>query len=121
MFSQIPLYILLISFIITFFTGNKDQSETIIAITDILLKIVFISFCISCLVLILILVILNRDSKKALTYSIAGSILILAALYILFYYAAHIMFVAVPVVIVLYHAVLFTTYGRIYDNETKVI
>ncbi len=116
--SQIPLYILLVIFIISFFTGAKNGSETMNSITGILLSIVFYTFCISCLTSILILLLLNRNNKKAFNYSIAASVLLAAGLYILYYYGAHILFVAIPFVIVLYHALMFSTYSKIFIPET---
>ena len=117
LFSQIPLYILLVIFIISFFTGIKDSSETMNSITNLLLSVVFFSFCISCLISILILLILNRNNKRHLHTQLATVVLV-ASLYILYYYGAHLLFVVIPFVIVLYHALMFSTYSRIFIPET---
>jgi hypothetical protein len=117
--SQLPLYALLIIFIISFFTGIKDGSETMNSITDVLLSIVFYSFCISCLISVIILLVLNRNNKKAFNYSIAASVVLAAGLYLLYNYGAHILFVAIPFIIVMYHALMFSTYSRIFNSETN--
>ncbi|MEO8512858.1 MAG: hypothetical protein ABI543_04820 [Ignavibacteria bacterium] len=117
--SQLPLYVLLVMFIISFFTGAKNGSETMNSLTDTLLSIVFISFCISCFASVLILLLLNRNNKKALTYSVAASVVLVAGLYILYYYGAHLLFIAIPFVIVLYHALMFSVYSRIFISETS--
>ncbi len=119
MISQLPLYALLLIFVIAFFTGAKDGSETMVSITDILLRITIFSFCISCIVSIAILLMVNRNERKAFNYSIAASVLLVAVLYYLYYYGAHILFIAVPLVIVLYHALMFSSFGRIFISSTS--
>lgn len=117
--SQLPLYLLLIILVTSFVTGNKESSETINELTVILTRIFFVSFCISCLISILILLLLNRNNKKTFAYSIAASVILAAGLYILYYYGAHLLFVAIPFVVVLFHALMFSSYSRIFIPETS--
>jgi len=117
--SQLPLYILLIILVTSFITGNKESSETINELTVMLTRIFFVSFCISCIFSILILIVLNRDNKKAFSYSIAASVILTFGLYVLYFYGAHLLFVAVPFVVVLCHALMFSSYSRIFTQETQ--
>lgn len=119
--SQLPLYILLIILVSSFITGNKESSEGINQFTVILTQSFFVAFCISCLISISTLLLLNRNDKKAFAFSITASVILTAGLYILYYYGAHLLFIVIPFVVVLYHALMFSSYSRIFIPESQSV
>ncbi|HMT10317.1 MAG TPA: hypothetical protein PKA39_01690 [Ignavibacteria bacterium] len=109
---QIPIYILLLKFLLSFFVKVDGISESIDSIFSALLWIFAVSFMLSG-VLSCFIVVYGFFKKNRLPLLILF-LLASAALFVyIFKYSAHLMFIIIPAVVVLYHVVIFsTTAGR---------
>ncbi len=109
---QIPVYILLLKFLLSFFVKVDGTSESIDSIFSALLWIFAVSFMLSgvlsCFILAYGFFKKNRLPLLIL-FLLASTVLFVY----IFKYSAHLMFIIIPAVVVLYHVVIFsTTAGR---------
>ena len=105
------MYILALKFVLTFFLKIDGISESIDNIFNYFLWVFVITFLASGIVASII-IILAYAKKNVLLYIIL-SIITLAVLFtVLFNFAGHWMFIVIPFVVVLYHVVIFTVFGK---------
>ena len=110
-YLQIPVYILALKFVLSFFLKVEGVSENIDSFFDSFLWVFVISFMASGIIAVLIIV-LAYAKKNILLYAVL-SIIALAVLFTyLFKFAGHLMFISIPFIVVLYHAVIFTVNSR---------
>lgn len=115
-YLQIPVYILALKFVISFFFKVDGVSENIDNIFTYLLWVLVIAFVASGIVAALMIV-LAYAKKNVLLY-LALLIVVLAVLFTyLFNFAGHWMFIVIPVIVVLYHVVIFTVFGKTESHE----
>lgn len=115
-YLQIPVYILALKFVISFFLKVDGVSENIDNIFTYLLWVLVIAFVASGIVAALMIV-LAYAKKNVLLY-LALLIVVLAVLFTyLFNFAGHWMFIVIPVIVVLYHVVIFTVFGKTESHE----
>lgn len=115
-YLQIPVYILALKFVISFFLKVDGVSENINNIFTYLLWVLVIAFVASGIVAALMIV-LAYAKKNVLLY-LALLIVVLAVLFTyLFNFAGHWMFIVIPVIVVLYHVVIFTVFGKTESHE----
>jgi hypothetical protein len=117
-YLQIPVYILALKFVVTFFMKVDGVSESIDNIFTYLLWVLVIAFVASGVVAA-IMIVLAYAKKNVLLY-LAVSIALLAVLFTyLFNFAGHWMFIVIPVIVVLYHVVIFTVFGKTEHAENS--
>lgn len=110
-YLQIPVYILVLKFVVTFFIKIDGVSESIDNIFTYLLWVLVIAFIASGVVAA-IMIVLAYATKNVLLY-LALSIVLLAVLFTyLFSFAGHWMFFVIPAIIVLYHVVIFAVHDK---------
>lgn len=116
-YLQIPVYILALKFVVTFFIKIDGVSENIDNIFNYLLWVLVIVFVASGIVAA-IMIVLAYAKKNVLLY-LALSIVLLAVLFTyLFSFAGHWMFFVIPVIIVLYHVVIFAVHDKTELSDT---
>ncbi len=110
-YLQIPVYILALKFVLSFFIKVDGVSESIDTIFNYLLWVLVFAFIASGVVAS-VMIVLAYSKKNVLLYIIL-SIITLAVLFtVLFNFAGHWMFIVIPFIVVLYHAVIFTVFGK---------
>lgn len=110
-YLQIPVYLLALKFILSFFIKVDGVSENIDTIFNYLLWVLVFAFIVSGVVAA-VMVVLAYTKKNVLLYIIL-LIIILAVLFtILFNFAGHWLFIVIPFIVVLYHVVIFTVIGK---------
>lgn len=110
-YLQIPVYILALKFVLTFFLKIDGISENIDNIFNYFLWVFVITFLASGIVASII-IILAYAKRNVMLYIIL-SIIALAVLFtVLFNFAGHWMFIVIPFIVVLYHVVIFTVFGK---------
>lgn len=105
---QIPVYILLLKFVLSFFTKVDGVSETLDNIFSTLLWVFVVSFILSGIVSCYIAAygFFKKNRLPLLIIFLLAS----AVLFVyIFKYSAHLMFIIIPAVVVLYHIVIFST------------
>lgn len=115
-YLQIPVYILALKFVISFFLKVDGVSENIDNIFTYLLWVLVFAFVASGVIAALMIVL--AYAKKNVVLFLALSIVALAVLFTyIFSFAGHWMFFVIPVIIVLYHVVIFTVFGKTESHE----
>ncbi len=110
-YLQIPVYILVLKFVVTFFFKVDGVSESIDNVFNYFLWVLLFAVIASGIVAA-IMIVLAYAKKNVLLY-LALSIVMLAVLFTyLFNFAGHWMFFVIPVIVVLYHVVIFTVFGK---------
>ncbi|MBE2219731.1 MAG: hypothetical protein IAE90_16085 [Ignavibacteria bacterium] len=105
---QIPVYILLLKFVLSFFVKVEGVSDSLDGIFSAMLWVFVVSFIhsgiVSCYILAFTYFKKNRV-PLLIVFLIAS-----AALFVyIFKFSAHLMFIIIPAVVVLYHVVIFTS------------
>ena len=114
-YLQIPVYILALKFVISFFFKIDGVSESIDNIFTYLLWVLVFAFVASGIVAA-IMIVLAYAKRNILLY-LALALVALAVLFTyLFSFAGHWMFFVIPVIVVLYHVVIFSVHGRVSEN-----
>lgn len=115
-YLQIPVYILALKFVVTFFFKVDGVSDSIDNIFTYLLWVLVFAFVASGIVAAVMIVL--AYAKKNVLLFLALSIVVLAVLFTyLFNFAGHWMFFVIPVIVVLYHIVIFTVFGKTESHE----
>lgn len=110
-YLQIPVYILALKFVVTFFFKVDGVSESIDNIFNYFLWVLLFAVIASGIVAA-IMIVLAYAKKNVLLY-LALSIVALAVLFTyIFSFAGHWMFFVIPVIVVLYHVVIFTVFSN---------
>lgn len=110
-YLQIPVYLLALKFVLSFFMKVDGVSESIDSIFNYLLWVLVFAFVASGVVAA-VMVVLAYAKKNVMLYIIL-SIIALAVLFtVLFNIAGHWMFIVIPFIVVLYHVVIFTVFGK---------
>lgn len=118
MYLQIPLYILVIKFLLSFFIKIDNVSEQIDSVFNFVLYIYLVCFVLSGIIsLIILLRLYIKQYSPALL--IAAILLLLIGFTLLYNYSGHLMFVIVPVIAVIYQIILVTAYGRNITENGK--
>ena len=113
LYLQFPVYLLLLKFIVSFFFNIDGQSVLVDKFFSYIIWSFAVYVVISGVVSLIILILLF--AKKNLLYISTGSFLALIICFtLLFGYTGHMLFFIIPFIVVLYHAVLFSTHSRIY-------
>ena len=116
LYLQIPLYILVLKFLLTFFVKIDGLSEQVDSAFNILLYIYVFCFIVSGIVsLIIIFRLYVKQNTTA--YMIAAILAALIGFTYLFTYSGHYMFIIVPVIAVIYHGIIFSAYGKIFEKN----
>ena len=105
---QIPIYILLLKFLLSFFVKVDGISESIDSIFSALLWIFAVSFMLSG-VLSCFIVVYGFFKKNRLPLLILFLLASTVLFVYIFKYSAHLMFIIIPAVVVLYHVVIFSS------------
>ena len=110
-YLQIPVYLLALKFVLSFFVKVDGVSENIDTIFNYLLWVLVFAFIASGIVAAVI-VVLAYAKKNVLLYIILFIITLAVLFTILFNFAGHWMFIVIPFIVVLYHMVIFTVFGK---------
>ncbi|HMQ80632.1 MAG TPA: hypothetical protein PKE39_11415 [Ignavibacteria bacterium] len=114
-YLQIPVYILAVKFVVSFFFKVDGVSESIDNIFNYFLWVLVFAIVASGIVAA-IMIVLAYAKRNVLLY-LALALVALAVLFTyLFNFAGHWMFFVIPLIVVLYHAVIFTVHGRVSEN-----
>ncbi|NOS84124.1 MAG: hypothetical protein HOP31_03190 [Ignavibacteria bacterium] len=114
-YLQIPVYILAVKFVVTFFFKVDGVSESIDNIFNYFLWVLLFAVIVSGIIAAIMIVL--AYAKKNILLFLALSLIALAVLFTyLFSFAGHWMFFVIPVIVVLYHVVIFTVFSNENDN-----
>ena len=106
---QIPVYILLLKFVLSFFIKFDGVSDSLDNFFSIMLWVLAVSFILSGVVSCFIVVIGYFKKNRIILLFLA--LIILSSLFVyIFKYSAHLMFILIPAVVVLYHVVIFSSH-----------
>lgn len=105
---QIPVYILLLKFVLSFIMRVDGVSDTLESIFSTLIWIFVLSFILSGIVSCCI-VAFTYFKKNRVPLLIVFLIASTSLFVYIFKYSAHLMFIIIPVVVVLYHVVIFSS------------
>ena len=115
-YLQIPVYILALKFVVTFFFKVDGVSESIDNIFSYFLWVLLFAVIASGIVSAIMIVL--AYAKKNILLFLALSLVALAVLFTyIFSFAGHWMFFVIPVIVVLYHVVIFTVFGKTESHE----
>ncbi len=115
---QIPVYILLVKYLVSFFVKVDGSSESIDMVFTYVLWIMLVCFVLSGLISSILLIYIYF--RKKILFAVIAFLLGLIMVYTyIFNYAAHWMFILIPVIVVLYHVVIITVYGKM-DEEPEL-
>lgn len=114
-YLQIPVYILLIKYLVSFIVKIDGSSESVDMIFTYVLWIMLVCFVLSGIISSVLLISVYFR-KKILFAAIAFLLGIILLYTYIFNFAAHWMFILIPVIVVLYHVVIFTVYGKMDEN-----
>jgi len=104
------VYILALKFVLSFFFKVDGDSQTIESLFNYLLWAFVFTFIASGIVSVVMLVL--AYAKNSVLLFLAVSIALLAIFYTyLFNFAGHFMFIIIPLIVVLYHVVIFTVFA----------
>lgn len=116
LYLQIPLYILVLKFLLTFFVKIDGLSEQVDSAFNILLYIYVFCFIVSGIVSLIIIFRLHVKQNTT-AYMIAAILAALIGFTYLFTYSGHYMFIIVPAIVVIYHGIIFSAYGKIFEKN----
>ncbi len=112
---QIPVYILLLKFVLSFIMRVDGVSDTLDNIFSAMLWVFVVSFILSGIVACCIVAFTYFKKNRVLLLIVF--LLTSAALFVyIFKYSAHLMFIIIPAVVVLYHIVIFSAAASSVDN-----
>ena len=110
-YLQIPVYILALKFVLSFFINVDGITESIDGFFDSFLWVFVISFIVSGIISAFILVLVYAK-RNILLYVVLAIIALSVLFTYLFKFAGHWMFVSIPIIVVLYHVVIFTVFSK---------
>lgn len=105
---QIPVYILLVKFVFSFFIKVDGVSDSLDSFFSIMLWVLAVSFILSGVVSCFI-VVLGYFKRSRIILLVVSLITLSLLIVYIFKYSAHLMFIIIPAVVVLYHVVIFSS------------